>query len=248
MLSIDLNCDVGEGCGNDGELMKFVSSANIACGYHAGDAVTMRRTVDIAIENGVSIGAHPGYRDRANFGRLPLNCSSDEIVGIVSEQIRTLAEIAAEAGGRLTHVKPHGALYNQSARDPEIAAAVAKAVAEFDRDLILFGLSGSQSIAQAEHAGLRAVSEVFSDRTYQTDGSLTSRSQPNALISDKGVAAVQVLDMVKYGRVRSVDAIMIPIVAETICIHGDGENAVAFARLIRNSLVESGIKVSSFNG
>ncbi len=245
MHHIDLNCDLGEGCGNDAELIPLISSANIACGYHAGDADTMKRTVDLAVEHAVAIGAHPGFADRANFGRTAMNISSDEIRTIVTDQIGTLAEIARSAGGRISHVKPHGALYNQSARDSEIAAAIAATVHEIDPNYILFGLSGSSSIYEAEKAGLRTASEVFADRTYQTDGSLTPRSESDALITNEDAAVEQVLDMVKYGRVRSTDAIIIRIVAETVCIHGDGKRAVEFASLIRNRLLESGILVAA---
>jgi 5-oxoprolinase (ATP-hydrolysing) subunit A len=248
MLSIDLNCDLGEGCGNDAELMKLISSANIACGGHAGDAGTMRKTVDIAIENGVAIGAHPGYPDRENFGRIPRDLSAAQIERIVVEQVSALGEIAAVAGGKLAHVKPHGALYNQSARDPEIAASIANAVANFDNRLIIFGLSGSHSISEAQKLGLRTASEVFADRTYQTDRSLTPRTASNALIHDRETAVTQVLDMIKYGRVRSVDVIMIRITAETVCIHGDGDKAVEFARSIRSALTEHRIEIRPING
>ena len=239
---------MGEGCGNDAELMQFVTSANIACGYHAGDLDTMRRTVDLAIENGVAIGAHPGYRDYQNFGRTEMNLSPDEVRELVTDQIASLDSITKAAGGRLTHVKPHGALYNQSARDAELAVTIADAVAEYDKDLVLFGLSGSVSIDEAKKRGLRTASEVFADRTYQTNGSLTPRSEPNALISDTDSAVAQVLDMIKYGRVRSVDAIMARIVAETVCIHGDGEHAVEFARTINVKLAENGVTIRSLNG
>ena len=248
VLSIDLNCDVGEGCGNDAELMKLVSSANIACGYHAGDRDTMLRTVDLAIENGVAIGAHPGYPDRENFGRTAMDMPPADVQKIVLDQISALAEIARAAGGKLSHVKPHGALYNQSARDPKLAEAIAAAVNSFDDQLTLFGLSGSCSISEAERTGLRTASEVFADRTYQTDGSLTPRSEANALIHDRERASTQVLDMIKYGRVRSVDAIMIPIVAETICIHGDGETAVEVARSIAGALARNQITIRPING
>ena len=248
MLSIDLNCDLGEGCGNDAELMKLVSSANIACGSHAGDVETMQKTVDLAMENGVAIGVHPSYPDRENFGRLQMSLSASEIEQIVTDQVGALNDIVRAAGGKLSHVKPHGALYNSSARDPEIAASIARAVAAFDEKLVLFGLAGSHSITESEKLGLRTASEVFADRTYQTDGSLTPRNSANALITDTEAAVTQVLDMIKYGRVRSVDAIMIQIAAETVCIHGDGDNAVEFARSIRSSLTEHGIEISAING
>ena len=248
MLSIDLNCDVGEGCGNDAELLKIVSSANIACGYHAGDVDTMRRTADLAVENGVAIGAHPGYPDRDNFGRVAMDLSGTRVKEIIMDQVSALAEITKAAGGKLVHVKPHGALYNQSARDPDLAGTIAEAVWSFDPKLTLFGLSGSCSILEAERIGLRTASEVFADRTYQTDGSLTPRTAHDALIHDRERASVQVLDMIKYGRVRSVDAIMIQIVAETVCIHGDGENAVDVARSIADALARNNIAIRSING
>ncbi|CAN5284248.1 5-oxoprolinase subunit PxpA [soil metagenome] len=247
MLNVDLNCDVGEGCGHDAELLSLVSSANIACGYHAGDEVTMRKTVDLAVENGIAIGAHPGYPDRENFGRVAMDLTDAEIARIVTDQINALAKIAKTAGGKVTHVKPHGALYNQSARDSELASVIAMAVADLDDDLVLFGLSGSHSSSEAEKIGLRTASEVFADRTYQSDGSLTPRTDPNALIQDPESASTQVLDMIKYGRVRSVDAIMISIVAQTVCIHGDGENAVKFARVINRGLVQNGIEIKAID-
>lgn len=247
-MQIDLNCDVGEGCANDAELLDLVSSANIACGAHAGSAEIMKRTVDLALERGVSVGAHPGYRDRDNFGRIPQDLSSDEIIELVTDQVAGLSEIMSSAGGRLSHVKPHGALYNQAAADPAIADAVAAAVAQFDQELVLFGLSGSASIAAAKGRGLRTASEVFADRTYQSDGSLTPRSAGNAPIDSTDTSINQVLDMIKYGRVRSVDAIMVAIKAETVCIHGDGENAVEFARAIRSALAENNVIVRAING
>lgn len=241
--SIDLNCDLGEGCGSDAELMQYITSANIACGFHAGDADTMKRTVDLALQNGVNIGAHPGYRDRENFGRTSMNLSSKEIYEIVTEQIAALSEIATSAGAKLSHVKPHGALYNQAAVDADIAATIAKAVFDTDPHLRLFGLSGSLSIGEADKLGLRTANEVFADRTYQTDGTLTPRTLPNALIEDAEQATTQALDMIKYGRVRSLDAIMIAIKADTICLHGDGVNAVEFARSLRENLRASEIEV-----
>lgn len=241
--SIDLNCDLGEGCGSDADLMQYITSANIACGFHAGDADTMKRTVDLALQNGANIGAHPGYRDRENFGRTSMSLSSKEIYEIVTEQIAALSKIATSAGAKLSHVKPHGALYNQAAVDAEIAATIAKAVFDIDPHLRLFGLSGSLSIGEADKLGLRTANEVFADRTYQTDGTLTPRTLPNALIEDAEQATTQALDMIKYGRVRSLDAIMIAIKADTICLHGDGASAVEFARSLRESLRASDIEV-----
>ena len=246
MFSIDLNCDLGEGYGNDAELMPLISSANIACGYHAGDADTMKRTVELALKHNVAIGAHPGYADRDNFGRTPLNLHAAEVTDIVSNQIAALSRIAQAAGSRLKHVKPHGALYNQSAKDPELAAVIAKAVKQVEAKLVLFGLSGSHSISEAERIGLRTASEVFADRTYQNDGTLTPRTDAHAMISDEYIAVEQVLDMIKYGRVRSTDAIMIRIIADTVCIHGDGVRAVEFASLMRRKFDEYEISVRAF--
>ncbi len=245
MTSIDLNCDLGEGCGSDAELMRHISSANIACGFHSGDGETMRRTVELALEHGVAIGAHPGYADPENFGRTPMNLSPTEVRQLIFDQLDALKRACDQAGATIRHVKPHGALYNQAAKDPELASTVVEAVAEWDRDLIFYGLSGSEMIAAAEKVGLRTASEVFADRTYQYDGSLTPRTESNALITDTETSVNQVLDMIRYGRVRSTDAIMVAIKCETICLHGDGDHAVEFATLIRDQLVENGITIAA---
>ncbi len=243
--TIDLNCDLGEGCGKDAELMKYISSANIACGYHAGDADTMRRTVELAIENGVAIGAHPGYPDRENFGRTELHLPPNEVRKIVTEQIEALHRIATSCGGKLRHVKAHGALYNQAAKDAELANAIASAVKDFDDSQVLFCLAGSEMLSIAEAMGLMTASEVFADRTYRADGSLTPRSQPNALIKEEATALEQVLQIVQQQTVTATGGQVIPIRAETICIHGDGENAVAFAKAIRKKLEDNSIEILS---
>ncbi|MEO6051243.1 MAG: 5-oxoprolinase subunit PxpA [Pyrinomonadaceae bacterium] len=248
MLSVDLNCDMGEGCGNDAELMDYVSSVNVACGFHAGDAATMRTTVETAIEKGVAIGAHPSFPDRDRFGRNTMNMPSNQVYDIVLEQIFALRDICNETGGKLRHVKPHGALYNQAARDPQLANAITTAVKAVDEHLILFGLSGSVLITKAQKCGLRSASEVFADRTYSPDGSLTPRSEPNALIHDTDTAVTQVLQMVKNRTVTSTGGKTIKIDADTICIHGDGENAVDFAKSIRRKLIENGIEIRAING
>ncbi len=247
-LRIDLNCDMGEGCGSDAALMPYISSANIACGYHAGDADTMKRTVDLALESGVAIGAHPGYADSENFGRTNMHLSASKIYELVTDQIAALNEIAVRSGGRLSHVKPHGAIYNQAARDAELAMAIAEAVRNFDDSLVLFGLANSLSISTAASLGLKTANEVFADRTYQTDGSLTLRSEANALIADEATAVEQVLDMIKYGRVRSTEAVMVKITADTVCIHGDGEQAVNFAHAINSELRRNGVTILAING
>ena len=244
-MKIDLNCDVGEGYGNDAELMGIVTSANIACGYHAGDDLTMKVTVESAIENGVGIGAHPGYPDREGFGRRVKDISMTELFEIITDQIVTLQQITSTVGGRLRHVKPHGALYNQAAKDRFMAETIAAAVKAVDEDLILFGPSGSELVEAGSSAGLRTAAEAFADRTYMPDGSLTSRSEPNALIYDIDKSVSQIMGIITNGDVTAIDGATIPLNADTICIHGDGENAVAFARAIRDSLKKNKVEIVS---
>jgi 5-oxoprolinase (ATP-hydrolysing) subunit A len=235
---IDLNCDMGEGCGNDAELMNYVSSVNIACGFHAGNASVMRQTVELAINKGIKIGSHPSYLDLANFGRSEMNISPQEVFDIVLYQTSALKGICDAFGTKIHHVKPHGALYNQAAKDEKLAEAIANAVKKIDAGLILYGLSGSYLISEAEKIGLRTKSEVFSDRTYQSDGSLTPRNLPNALIKNTGDAIEQVLQMIDMHTVTATNGEIIKLKAETICIHGDGENAVEFAKAIYKKLNE----------
>ncbi|MFN2501887.1 MAG: 5-oxoprolinase subunit PxpA [Pyrinomonadaceae bacterium] len=243
MKYVDLNCDMGEGCGNDADLMNYVSSVNVACGFHAGDAATMRRTVDTAVEKNVAIGAHPGYPDKNNFGRIAMDMSLMDVKEIVAEQILALRDVCIDAGAKLTHVKPHGALYNESAKDPDLAVAIAEAVHAVDQKLILYGLAGSYSVRMARKIGLRAASEAFADRTYQPDGSLTARTLPHALIAETSSAQCQVLQMVERGSVTAVTGVAVPIEAQTVCIHGDGEHALEFARVIYHTLIDHGIEV-----
>jgi UPF0271 protein len=235
---IDLNCDLGEGAGHDRELMPLVTSANIACGAHAGDRETMRATVALAREHDVTIGAHPGFRDREHFGRRELALSTEELRRLVREQIATLAEFAP-----VRHVKPHGALYNLAARDRAVADAIAEAVREIDPTLVLFGLAGSELIAAGRARGLRVVGEFFADRTYRSDGFLTPRTQAGALIEDEAVAVAQVMRMVREGVVRATNGADVTIDAETVCLHGDGSHAVAFARQLREALRAAGVEV-----
>ena len=243
-ITIDINCDLGEGFPNDAELMPLISSANIACGLHAGDEETMRRTVELAIENGVSIGAHPGYDDRVNFGRTPKQLSFAEIHDLVIDQILRLQAVCDIFGARIGHVKPHGALYNQAARDREIAAAIVEGVREIDQGLIFYGLPNSVMIDEAERVGLRTASEVFADRTYQPDGALTPRTEPDALINDIETCKAQVLQMVQQQSVVATDGTIVPIKADTICVHGDGEHAVEFASAINRTLTDKGIEIA----
>ena len=245
MQTIDLNCDMGEGLTNDALLMPYISSANIACGYHAGDEDIMKRTIQLALLHSVAIGAHPGFNDKANFGRTEMSLSAAEVYDLVTDQIYQLKKTAANAGATVHHVKPHGALYNMSARDAALANTIAKAVYDVDSQLILFGLSGSHSITEAQTIGLKTASEVFADRTYEDNGSLTPRSQPNALIGSDAECIQQVLQMIEEKSVTSVSGKKIPIKAETICLHGDGQHAVSFAAYIYQTLQQKNIGIKS---
>ncbi|MDQ0142962.1 5-oxoprolinase subunit PxpA [Cupriavidus necator] len=242
-MQIDLNADLGEGCGNDEALLALISSANIACGWHAGDAATMVQTVKWALERGVAIGAHPSYPDRENFGRTEMQRDPEHVYADVLYQIGALAAIVRAQGGQLHHVKPHGALYNQAVRDPVLARAIVRAVRDFDADLVFFGLAGSQMIEVAKAAGLRVKQEVFADRGYNADGTLVRRGTPGALHEDEEVALGQTLTMVRERRVRAIDGTWVPIQAETVCLHGDGAHALAFARRIRERLGAEGIAI-----
>ncbi len=248
MNYIDLNCDMGESfgawrMGNDADLMDVVSSINVACGFHAGDATTMRKTVKMAIEKGVAIGAHPGFPDLQGFGRRAMSLSPEEVFDVVLYQVSALKGICEASGARLHHVKPHGALYNQAAKNAETAAAIAEAVKAIDKNLIFYGLSGSFLISEAEKIGLQTASEVFADRTYQPDGTLTPRSQPNALIETVEDSMKQVWQMVSEQSVRAINAETVKLRAETICVHGDGGYALEFARKIRRELELKGIEI-----
>jgi UPF0271 protein len=242
-MHIDLNADLGEGCDNDEALLALISSANIACGWHAGDAATMVRTVKWALERGVVIGAHPSYPDRENFGRTEMQRDPEHVYADVLYQIGALDAIVRAQGGELHHVKPHGALYNQAVRDPALARAIVRAVRDVDADLVFFGLAGSQMIDIAKEAGLRVKQEVFADRGYNPDGTLVKRGTPGALHEDEEVALNQTLTMVREKRVRAIDGSWVPIQAETVCLHGDGAHALAFARRIRERLGAEGIAV-----
>ncbi|HEY6062421.1 MAG TPA: 5-oxoprolinase subunit PxpA [Chitinophagaceae bacterium] len=233
-----INCDMGEAIGNDEAIMPFITSANIACGYHAGDSVMMWQTVELAIKHNVAIGAHPSFPDKKNFGRNEMKLENEEVYDLVTQQLIILNEIVTGLDTKLHHVKPHGALYNMSAGDAALANTIAKAVKDFDASLILFGLSGSHSISEAKAINLQTASEVFADRSYQDDGSLTPRSQSNALIDETDKAVQQVLQMINDGTVTTRSGKIIPIVAETICIHGDGKHAVEFARAIHDSIIK----------
>jgi UPF0271 protein len=230
---------MGESIGNDAAIMPYITSANIACGYHAGDEETMRITIELAQKQGVNIGAHPSFYDRENFGRTEQKTSPTDVYQLMMEQLFLFGKIAGRAGAAIHHVKPHGALYNMAAKNRRLAKSVAQAVKDFDEDLVLFGLSGSASITEAKAVGLKTWSEVFADRTYQDNGSLTPRSQANAMIEEEQKAVDQVLQMVRKGTVTTVSGNEVPIVVETVCIHGDGKQAVQFAKTLYTKLFKT---------
>jgi UPF0271 protein len=244
--SIDLNCDMGEmpeaiAGGAQESLMPFLTSVNIACGGHAGDENTMRTTIEQALRRNLAVGAHPGYPDRANFGRLPLNLPTDVIAQSVFEQVSTFAEIAAQCGARISHVKAHGALYNQAARESSIAEAVANGVGRWRRDVVLVGLAGSPALDVFRRAGFAVAAEAFADRRYEPDGSLRSRKFGDALIVDPSEAAAQALRIAESGRVVAQDRTEIRVPAQTICIHGDTPGAVRIAAAVSQRLKNAGI-------
>ncbi|GGF30685.1 UPF0271 protein YcsF [Halobacillus andaensis] len=250
--AVDINCDMGESfgtyvMGRDEEILDYVTSANIACGFHAGDPTTMRKTVKMALEKNVGIGVHPGLQDLAGFGRRNMNITPREAYELVVYQIGALHAFVEAEGGQLQHVKPHGALFNMAAKDASLSEAIAEAVYDVNSELILFGLSGSELVKAGEKTGLKTANEVFSDRTYQNDGSLTSRLESNALITNAEEAIQQVVRMVKESRVKSVDGDDISIQADTICIHGDGAHALEFAQNISSTLKESAIKIDKIS-
>lgn len=251
MYKVDLNCDLGESFGRyqlaeQKEILKYVTSANIACGFHAGDPSVMRETVKLAIENGVSVGAHPGLPDLNGFGRREMKISPQEAYDMVVYQIGALQGFLSTFNVTMQHVKPHGALYNMAAKNRELAEAIAQAVYDISPSLVLFGLAGSELTKAGEKIGLHTAHEVFADRTYQSDGSLTSRSQSDALITDEEQSVSQVVKMVTEGRVTSQQNTEVSLQADTICIHGDGEHALAFAKYIKETLEQNDINVSSF--
>jgi 5-oxoprolinase (ATP-hydrolysing) subunit A len=251
MYNVDLNCDLGESfgryqLGEQKEILQYVTSANIACGFHAGDPTVMRETVELALQNNVKIGAHPGLPDLNGFGRREMNITPQEAYDMVVYQIGALHAFLQTKGATMQHVKPHGALYNMASVNRPLADAIAKAVYDVSPQLILFGLASSELTAAGEAIGLQTVHEVFADRTYQQDGTLTSRKQQNALITDEEIAIAQVVKMVKEGTVTSVQQTEVSLKAESICIHGDGAHAVAFAKRARTALEEAGITVQAF--
>jgi UPF0271 protein len=245
--TIDLNCDLGEGAGNDDALMPLITSANIACGAHAGDRSTMRAAVRLARQHGVAIGAHPGFEDREHFGRRPQALAHAEIVALVRRQVEALRLIANGESVTVTYVKPHGALYNMAATDLMIANAVIEGVERVDKNLRLYGLAGGVLLGAAQTRGLPVASEVFADRSYQPNGSLTPRGQVGALIDDPKDVAAQALQMICEGRVIATNGAEVSIVADTLCLHGDGKDSVEFARRLRIALSNEGVRLRALD-
>jgi len=242
-LIIDLNADLGEGAGHDDELLSLVTTANIACGFHAGDADTMRRSIETARDRKVAVGAHPSLFDRENFGRKELAVKPDEVFDAVVYQLGIFQAIAEAAGVHPNHVKPHGALYNMAVRDEKLADAIGRAIASMDAKLIFFAPQNSALARAGETNGLQIAHEVFADRNYLSDGSLVPRTRPDALLHDPNEAAARVIRMLREGKVRSVDGGDVDVRAETVCVHGDTPDAVEFARVLRSRLEKEGVGI-----
>jgi len=240
---MDLNADLGEGM-DDGPILPFLTSANVACGLHAGGPATMDRTVAQALGRGVRIGAHPGYPDRENFGRTPMDLPLEEVRALVLYQLGALDAFVRARGGRLSHVKAHGALYNRAAKDLPLARAIAEAVRAYRGDLVLVGLAGSAQLSEARALGLRAVGEAFADRRYLPDGSLMPRSEPGSVLRQAAEAAEQALRIAKEGFVVAADGSRVRVDAETLCLHGDTAGAVQMARAVRERLESAGVGIA----
>jgi UPF0271 protein len=246
MNPVDLNADVGEGTGEDGELIPLVTSANVSCGAHAGNEIVIAATVRLAVAHAVTVGAHPSFPDREGFGRREMHLPPEELAASLSAQIGLVIEIAAREGARVRHVKPHGALYNMAARDTTLAATVARSVYVVDPSLVLVGLAGSALIEAGRRTGLRTASEVFADRGYRADGTLIARGEPGGILHDPEVVAARALEMAREGTVRAADGERVAVDAETICVHGDTPGAVAMARRIREVLTSAGVGLRPF--
>jgi 5-oxoprolinase (ATP-hydrolysing) subunit A len=245
MPHLDFNCDLGEGCGSDADIVPLISSASIACGAHAGDAGTMRAAIRLCRDHGVAIGAHPSFEDREHFGRRELALDREGIARLVQSQLARLAAIAAEEGTRIAHVKPHGALYNLAARDRGVADAIAAAIVAFDPSLMLYGLSGSQLTTAGEASGLRVAHEVFAERGYDADGTLAPRGTAGAVIENLDAALAQVRSLLHEGIVIARDGSRVPLRADTLCLHGDRADAAGFARALRKALDADGVIVAA---
>ena len=245
-MEININCDLGEtskfcSTENDPLLLGIVNSANVACGYHAGDEPTMKKTVEISKKNGVSIGAHPSFNDPENFGRKRLNLQPKEITKLIIDQINILTEIAEKNSMKVTHVKPHGALNNMACENFELASIIAKSIIQANQDLIFLVPTGSEMENAGKKLGMKIASEIFADRNYEDDGNLVSRSKPNALITDPEVAKNHVIKMVKNQALNCFSGKQIPCDIDSICVHGDGKSAVRTAKEIKDGLIKTGV-------
>ena len=252
-MQIDLNCDMGEGfgvysIGSDEQAMPFITSANIACGFHASDPATIWKTVQMAKANGVSVGAHPSYPDLVGFGRRPMEVSAEDVMADVIYQIGALSAFCKREGVKLQHVKPHGALYNKAAVSSAIALAVAEAIKSVDDGLYMVCLSNSEMVTAARTTGIRYVEEVFADRAYTREGKLVPRTQAGAVIHDPAVAAERVLGMVRNRSVVAIDGTVVPINAQTICVHGDTAEALEMIRIIKSRLEQEKVQLKAFGG
>lgn len=247
-MTIDLNADLGEGCGNDADMLPWVTSANIACGFHAGDADTMRRTLELAAALGVSVGAHPGFRDRAHFGRRELIVQANALATDLLEQLESFADVARILGMRPRHMKLHGALYHMAARDPAMAELVTQAVRRVDPALVVFTPARSALALAAEAAGMRVAREAFADRAYQSDGALAPRGQTGGMISDAGLASARVVHGLRKGWWPAMDGAPLPFEAETLCVHGDTPGAALFTKKLREALDLEGVTCASISG
>jgi UPF0271 protein len=245
MKRIDFNCDLGEGCGQDDAILPFISSASIACGGHAGDADTMRAAIEGCLRHGVAVGAHPSFEDREHFGRRELAISADEARALVARQIEVFIAACTELGTDAHHVKPHGALYNLAARDAGIADAIATAVHEIDPSLRLYALAGSQLVRAGEARGLRVAHEVFAERCYESDGTLTPRGTEGAVIADIATSLAQVREMLDHGVVTARTGERIAIRADTLCLHGDRPDAPAFAQALHDALRDASVRIAA---
>jgi len=250
-MQIDLNCDMGEGfgvysIGNDEQVMPFITSANIACGFHAADPETIWKTIKMAKASNVAVGAHPSYPDLVGFGRRPMEVSPDEVLADVLYQIGALSAFCKREGVRLQHVKPHGALYNKAAVNSAIALAIAEAIKTIDPELYMVCLSNSEMVTAAQSVGIRYVEEVFADRAYTMEGKLVPRTQPGAVIHDPAEAAERVLTMVRDRCVIAIDGTPVPLTAQTICVHGDTAEAIEMIRIIKNRLEAEGVRLKAF--
>lgn len=245
VYKINLNCDLGEGAGADEIIIPHINSANIACGFHAGDAMMMAKTLELCKAGSTGAGAHPGYPDKENFGRTKMNLSPEEVYDITLYQLGALGAIADAKGIKLEHVKAHGAMYNAAAKDRALADAIANAVYDYDKNLILLALSGSEMIKAAKAVGLRYASEVFADRAYEADGTLRARGLDGAMIEDENEAVSRVIRMAKLGKVKAFTGEDIDIEAHSVCVHGDGQKAIEFVKKLNAAFKENGIETVS---